>query len=86
MPFVADVEPTEDGSSQIMYGLDCCRELTQSTRDDLSGYAGARLVRVGNAAFSHRLNDVFGAVLDSILLHTRRSRRLPGRSGPIVEA
>jgi len=36
MPFVADVEPTEDGSPQIMYGLDRCRELTKSTRDDLS--------------------------------------------------
>jgi hypothetical protein len=41
---------------------------------------------VGNAAFSHRQNDDFGAVLDSILLHTRRSRRLPRRLWPIVEA
>ena len=69
-----------------MYGLDRCRELTESTRDDLSGYAGARLVRVGNAAFSQRQNDVFGAVLDSMLLHTPRSRRLPRRLWPIVEA
>ena len=86
MQFVADVEPTEDGSLQIMYGLDGRRELTESTRDDLSGYAGARPVRVGNAAFSQRQNDVFGAVLDSILLHSRRSRRLPRRLWPIVEA
>jgi GH15 family glucan-1,4-alpha-glucosidase len=86
MEFVADVKPTEDGSLQIMYGIDGRRELTESTRDDLSGYAGARPVRVGNAAFSQRQNDVFGAVLDSILLHTRRSRRLPRRLWPIVEA
>jgi hypothetical protein len=62
------------------------RELPESTRDDLSGYAGARPVRVGNAAFSQRQNDVFGAVLDSILLHTRRNERLPGRLWPIVES
>ena len=41
MQFVADVEPTEDGSLQIMYGIDGRRDLTETTRDDLSGYEGA---------------------------------------------
>ena len=69
-----------------MYGIDGRRDLTESTRDDLSGYAGARPVRIGNGAFDQRQNDVFGAVLDSILLHTRRSERLPRRLWPIVES
>jgi alpha,alpha-trehalase len=86
MQFVADVEPTEDGSLQIMYGIDGRRDLTESIRDDLSGYAGARPVRIGNGAFDQRQNDVFGAVLDSILLHTRKSERLPRRLWPIVES
>jgi GH15 family glucan-1,4-alpha-glucosidase len=86
MQFVADAEPTEDGSLQIMYGIDGRRDLTESTRDELSGYAGARPVRIGNGAFNQRQNDVFGAVLDSILLHTRRSQRLPRRLWPIVES
>ena len=73
MEFVADLEPTEDGSLQIMYGIDGRRDLTESTLDHLSGYAGARPVRIGNGAFDQRQNDVFGAVLDSILLHTRKS-------------
>jgi alpha,alpha-trehalase len=85
MQFVADLEPTEDGSLQIMYGIDGRRDLTETTRDELSGYAGARPVRIGNGAFDQRQNDVFGAVLDSILLHTRRSARLPRRLWPIVE-
>jgi GH15 family glucan-1,4-alpha-glucosidase len=85
MQFVADLEPTEDGSLQIMYGIDGRRDLTETTRDDLSGYAGAHPVRIGNGAFDQRQNDVFGAVLDSILLHTRRSERLPRRLWPIVE-
>jgi GH15 family glucan-1,4-alpha-glucosidase len=85
MQFIADLEPVEDGSLQIMYGIDGRRDLTESTRDDLSGYAGARPVRIGNGAFDQRQNDVYGAALDSILLHTRRSQRLPRRLWPIVE-
>ena len=77
MQFIADLEANEDGGLQIMYGIDGRRDLTESTRDDLSGYAGARPVRIGNGAFDQRQNDVFGAALDSILLHTRRSKRLP---------
>jgi GH15 family glucan-1,4-alpha-glucosidase len=86
MQFVADLEPNEDGALQIMYGIDGRRDLTESTRDELSGYAGAQPVRLGNGAFNQRQNDVFGAVLDSILLHTRRSSRLPRRLWPIVQA
>jgi alpha,alpha-trehalase len=86
MQFVADLERNQDGAMQIMYGIDGRRDLTESTRDDLSGYAGARPVRIGNGAFDQRQNDVFGAVLDSILLHTRRSQRLPRRLWPIVQA
>jgi GH15 family glucan-1,4-alpha-glucosidase len=86
MQFVADVETNQDGALQIMYGIDGRRDLTESTRDDLSGYAGARPVRVGNGAFDQRQNDVYGAVLDSVLLHTRRSQRLPRRLWPIVES
>jgi GH15 family glucan-1,4-alpha-glucosidase len=86
MQFVADLEPDADGALQIMYGIDGRRDLAESTRDDLSGYAGARPVRIGNGAFDQRQNDVYGAVLDSILLHTRRSRRLPRRLWPLVES
>jgi alpha,alpha-trehalase len=86
MQFVADLEPYQDGALQIMYGIDGRRDLTESTRDDLTGYAGASPVRVGNGAFDQRQNDVYGAVLDSILLHTRRSQRLPRRLWPIVQA
>ena len=86
MEFVADLKPNDDGALQIMYGIDGRRDLKESTLDDLSGYAGARPVRIGNGAFDQRQNDVFGAVLASILLHTRRSQRLPRRLWPIVQS
>ena len=81
MQFVADLEANEDGALQIMYGIDGRRDLTESTRDDLSGYAGRSPVRVGNGAFDQRQNDVFGAVLDSILLHTRAASACLGGCG-----
>jgi GH15 family glucan-1,4-alpha-glucosidase len=86
MQFIADVEARDDGSLQIMYGIDGRRDLTETTRDDLSGYAGARPVRIGNGAFDQHQNDVFGSVLDSVLLHTRHSQRLPRRIWPIIES
>ncbi|HXM86176.1 MAG TPA: glycoside hydrolase family 15 protein, partial [Solirubrobacteraceae bacterium] len=86
MQFVADLETNEDGALQIMYGIDGRRDLTESTRDDLFGYSGARPVRIGNGAFDQRQNDVFGAALDAIALHTHRSQRLPRRLWPLVQA
>ena len=86
MQFVADLEPNDDGSLQIMYGIDGRRDLSESTVEELSGYAGARPVRVGNGAYNQRQNDVFGAVLDSILLHSQRSQRLPRRLWGLVQS
>jgi GH15 family glucan-1,4-alpha-glucosidase len=42
-------------------------------------------VRIGNGAFDQRQNDVFGAALDSILLHTVHGQRLPRRLWPLVQ-
>ncbi|MGB0095586.1 MAG: glycoside hydrolase family 15 protein [Solirubrobacteraceae bacterium] len=86
MQFIADLERSDDGALQIMYGIDGRRDLTETFREDLSGYVGARPVRIGNGAFDQRQNDVFGAALDSVLLHTRRSQRLPRRLWPLIES
>jgi GH15 family glucan-1,4-alpha-glucosidase len=86
MQFVAELEPVDDGGLQIMYGIDGRRDLSETLLEDLSGYDGARPVRVGNGAFDQRQNDVYGAVLDSILLHTRRSQRLPRELWPLVQS
>jgi GH15 family glucan-1,4-alpha-glucosidase len=59
---------------QIMYGIGGERELTESTLDHLSGYGGARPVRIGNGAYDQRQNDVWGALLDSIYLHEKALR------------
>jgi GH15 family glucan-1,4-alpha-glucosidase len=86
MQFMAELECNDDGGLQVVYGIDGRRDLTESVREDLSGYDGARPVRIGNGAFDQRQNDVFGAALDSVLLHSRRSQRIPRRLWPLVQA
>jgi GH15 family glucan-1,4-alpha-glucosidase len=82
--YVADMERNEDGSLQIMYGIKGDKELTESTLDHLKGYEGARPVRVGNGAFNQRQNDVFGAVLDSVYLHSKKRDHIPERLWPVL--
>jgi GH15 family glucan-1,4-alpha-glucosidase len=86
MQFVADLERNEDGSLQIMYGVAGERDLTERTIEHLTGYEGSVPVRAGNAAFTQRQNDVFGAVLDSVYLHTKSSGYIPARLWPVLEA
>ncbi len=69
---------------QIMYGIGGERELTEQVLDHLSGYDGARPVRIGNGAWDQRQHDVWGVLLDSVYLHTRSRDRLDARRWPML--
>jgi GH15 family glucan-1,4-alpha-glucosidase len=62
---------------QIMYGIRGEKELTEQTLDHLSGYEGATPVRIGNGAYNQRQNDVFGALLDSVYIHSKVQTHIP---------
>jgi GH15 family glucan-1,4-alpha-glucosidase len=64
---------------QIMYGIGGEKKLTEETLDHLSGYGGAKPVRIGNGAYDQRQNDVWGSLLDSVYLHEKALR---GRGTP----
>jgi GH15 family glucan-1,4-alpha-glucosidase len=85
MQFVADLQRDGDGSLQIMYGLAGERDLHEQELDHLSGYEEAVPVRIGNDAFTQRQNDVFGAVLDSVYLHTKVGGHVPQRLWPVLK-
>jgi GH15 family glucan-1,4-alpha-glucosidase len=82
--FIADVAEGED-ALQIMYGIGGERDLTESTLDHLPGYADSRPVRIGNAAHAQRQHDVWGALLDSVYLHSQAADHLDNRIWPILE-
>jgi alpha,alpha-trehalase len=80
--FIAD--RVEEGDLQIMYGIDGRARLDEETLDHLSGYEGARPVRIGNDAWHQRQHDVWGVLLDSVRLHTQSGDRLDDRLWPLL--
>jgi GH15 family glucan-1,4-alpha-glucosidase len=83
--YVADMDRNPDGSLQIMYGIKGQMELEESTLEHLKGYEGARPVRIGNGAYNQRQNDVYGAVLDSVYLHSKNRDHIPERLWPVLK-
>ena len=83
--FIADVAEGEEGVLQIMYGIDGEARLTEDTIDHLSGYEGARPVRIGNGAYAQEQHDVWGSLLDSVYLHTKSRDHLPERLWPMLK-
>jgi GH15 family glucan-1,4-alpha-glucosidase len=69
---------------QVLYGVDGARDVTESQLDHLSGYAGSRPVRIGNAAHGQQQHDIFGAIVDCVYQHTRNRDALSERSWRLV--
>jgi len=64
--FLKGILKSKCDSFQIMYGIRGERELTEIILSHLDGYENSKPVRIGNAAFSQRQNDVFGYLMNVI--------------------
>jgi GH15 family glucan-1,4-alpha-glucosidase len=64
--FIIDLIPDKDEKLQIMYGINKEKRLTEYTLDHLSGYHNSKPVRIGNAAYEQRQNDIYGILMDVI--------------------
>ena len=82
--FIADIAERDD-DLQIMYGIGGERNLEEKELDHLPGYANSRPVRIGNAAYAQQQHDVWGALLDSVYLHSKAADHLDGRIWPILD-
>ncbi len=84
MEFVSRLCHGRGPETQIMFGIGGETELTERTLDHLEGYLSSKPVRIGNAAYKQRQNDVFGALLDSIYIHSKTREGFLEEMAPIV--
>ncbi len=78
----------ESGPLQPVYGLDGRRDLEERMLPHLAGFGGNGHVRIGNAAYSQRQNDLMGELmlsLESLLADPRLVHDRPERLLPLVE-
>jgi GH15 family glucan-1,4-alpha-glucosidase len=66
LQFILDIIPFKDEKIQIMYGIHGQKRLVEKELHWLSGYENSRPVRVGNAAYQQKQNDMYGIALDVI--------------------
>ena len=66
LSFITNLIPDKDEKLQIMYGINGEKQLTELQLDHLKGYMNSKPVRIGNAAFSQRQNDIYGILMDVI--------------------
>ncbi len=66
LQFIIDIIPDKDEKLQIMYSIDGKKELTEHILDHLDGYKGSKPVRIGNAAYIQKQNDIYGILMEVI--------------------
>jgi alpha,alpha-trehalase len=64
--YLTGILKTKNDSFQVMYGIRGERDLDEVVLSHLSGYANSKPVRIGNAAYTQKQNDVFGYLLNVI--------------------
>jgi GH15 family glucan-1,4-alpha-glucosidase len=65
--YVTDISFSEDDRYQPLYGITGKKNLVEKILTDLDGYLGNQPVRIGNQAYEHIQNDIYGQVMISLL-------------------
>ncbi|WP_340112342.1 glycoside hydrolase family 15 protein [Maribellus mangrovi] len=66
MKFIIDIIPDKDEKIQIMYGINREKQLQEEELIHLKGYKNSAPVRIGNAAYLQKQNDIYGVLVDVI--------------------
>jgi GH15 family glucan-1,4-alpha-glucosidase len=84
--FLCDV--VSDGELQPLYGIGGERELREELLPHLAGFGGNGYVRIGNAAYSQRQNDLMGELVlcfETLLRDPRIVHKDPEALFPLIE-
>lgn len=66
LKFIINILPDKDEKMQIMYGINGEKNLKEQELEHFAGYEGSLPVRIGNAAYKQKQNDIYGILLDVI--------------------
>ena len=72
MKFLINMLPEKDEALQVMYGINGEKRLKESELGHLSGYKNSKPIRIGNAAYKQKQNDIYGMMLDAIYYYFYR--------------
>ncbi|HZL09171.1 MAG TPA: glycoside hydrolase family 15 protein [Prolixibacteraceae bacterium] len=66
LKFIIQIIPDKNEKIQIMYGINGEKKLKEKVLDHFEGYEKSAPVRVGNAAYKQKQNDIYGILMDVI--------------------
>ncbi len=66
MNFIIDIIPDKNEKIQIMYDINGEKKLSEKILAHLEGYENSAPVRIGNAAYIQKQNDIYGILMDVI--------------------
>ncbi len=66
MQYIIQRLPFKNDPIQIMYSIDGEKMLGEKIQHHLKGYHNSRPVRIGNAAYNQKQNDLYGQLIESI--------------------
>jgi GH15 family glucan-1,4-alpha-glucosidase len=66
LDFILNIIPYKDEKIQIVYGINGQKDLRERELNFLDGYENSKPVRIGNAAYTQKQNDIFGVLLDAV--------------------
>ncbi|GET26782.1 glycoside hydrolase family 15 protein [Prolixibacter sp. NT017] len=66
LDFIISLLPEKDERIQIMYGISGEKKLSEKILKHLKGYEGSCPVRIGNAAYKQKQNDIYGILVDVV--------------------
>ncbi|GET32319.1 glycosyl hydrolase [Prolixibacter bellariivorans] len=66
LDFIISLLPEKDERIQIMYGISGEKKLSEKVLKHLKGYEGSCPVRIGNAAYKQKQNDIYGILVDVV--------------------
>lgn len=67
--FITNILHSKSDCFQIMYGINYERNIEETELSYLSGYEGSKPVRIGNAAYSQKQNDIYGYLMNVIHMY-----------------